>query len=88
MVMGFERFDCKDIFTLTDILSILPKEFKTDSSIAVIVISINGGVWGVSYEDCIETYVFYPNQELIDALYQLLIWAIENNHVNLKTDKK
>lgn len=26
--------------------------------------------------------------ELIDALYKLLIWAIENNYINTNSDKK
>lgn len=66
------------IITLEHILELLPKEFTINSNIAVLVISTSDGKWCTSYEDNIETYAFYINEELIDVLYQLLIWTTEN----------
>lgn len=89
MVMGFERFDCKDIFTLTDILSILPKEIEYNGLTYGLNMWVDKGIWYLEYVaeirfnqwDTLTTDNFeYP--ELIDSLYQLLIWVIENGHYN------
>ena len=78
------------IFTLTDILSILPKEITTSETI------IGDDFTSALYIewDCILKkwncgYYMLPRPvdvgvapELIDALYQLLIWVIENGHLN------
>lgn len=73
------------VFTLADILSIIPKEFKVNTNIAVLVISTHHGIWTVGYEDNLGNYINYINQELIDSLYQLLIWAIEHKYVNINS---
>ncbi|MDE6410036.1 MAG: hypothetical protein K2K81_07325 [Muribaculaceae bacterium] len=75
-------------FTLTDILSILPKEI--DGYHLSIEASSQG--YEVSYmlwDIGDEAYHFMgatERPELIDALNQLAIWCLENNHI--KTDKK
>lgn len=78
MVMGFERFDCKDIFTLTDILLILPKEILVENRPEPISIYWNGKEkgWSAYYPFASTPKIVEP--ELIDSLYQLLIWTIEN----------
>lgn len=87
------------IFTLTDILSLLPKEIEVDFPNA------DGGIdtedcylctqWCINgdYSDNHQWCVFYTPgfqvvgdscaKELIDALYKCLIWAIDHKHVKL-----
>ena len=67
----------KPIFTLSDLLSILPKE-------------INGSDLGMEYDSEFQQWwagynavSLEPAHELIDALYQLLIWVLKNNHGNI-----
>ena len=85
------------IFTLTDILSIMPKEIDRKE-----LVILNGnktsicgygeydsqqGLYGKNADGVIDG--IYPQiyaPELIDALNQLLIWAIEQGH--LKTERK
>lgn len=78
------------IFTLTDILEILPKEIEVYCEEELIPlhldITTSGlGNWEVSYSE-INTLKTAP--ELIDALYRILIWCIENGHYSPKNEKK
>ena len=86
-----ETFIFNKIFTFTDILSILPKEIDNGYNLNI---DITGKYYGAAYvcwdEDenwdavikdiCFEAIA----SELIDALYQLLCWVIENGYINLK----
>ena len=75
------------IFTLADLLSLLPKEIKRDSLDRPYVLHI------IREED--RTIAAYRRDwdsitgadkrtsEFIDSLYELLLWAIDNNHVKL-----
>lgn len=95
MVMGFERFEVKDVFVLSDILSILPKEIK-DSNLDIISTQVDiknykkVSGWMVTYIDNHNDLAFgdksiFQSSELIDALSQMLIWCLENGY--LKTEK-
>ena len=74
----------KLIFSLTDILSILPKEINGYH------LNIEASEQG--YEVCYklwDTYHFMgatESPELIDALYQLLIWCLEHKIIKLNKD--
>ena len=83
-------------FRLEDILSILPKEI--DGNILVINATefnketekLEEG-WTAFYVNCKYDVAFgeesiFSAPELIDALNQLAIWCLENNHI--KTEKK
>lgn len=75
------------IFTLADILSLLPKEIEApdywgEVDTCSLGITTNNDVWEVSYYGV--DNVFRKAPELIDALYTLLVWAIENDYLNLK----
>lgn len=68
------------LFTLTDLLSILPKEIKIHRDGDTLSMIYHCGQWRVGYTNCAE----YCNHtkvapELIDALYQLLIYVLDNN---------
>lgn len=85
-----ETFIFNKIFTLTDILSILPKEIEYHH----LDIEASNAGYHVSYmlwDSCDEAYHYMgatERPELIDALNSLLIWAIENKYVTPKQEKK
>ena len=73
------------LFTLSDLLSILPKEIKTDDSASMNLVFYWNRVnkkWGAYYDNDPEIKLA---PELIDALNNLLIWTIEQGY--LKTEK-
>ena len=74
-------------FSLTDILSILPKEIESEGEKEDLNIVMDN--WGalVGYPKFHKKYgCAFTAPELIDALYQLAIYCLENNHI--KTEKK
>ena len=82
-------------FTLTDILSILPKEIIADTIMGedfpcalTIRWDENRKVWHCAYECLPLPLTVGESPELIDALNSLLIWAIESNHYNPKSEEK
>lgn len=79
MVMGFERFEVKDIFTLADLLRILPKEIKVDKVNLSLVMEWQCDKWYVCYMGHGYMKADHSAPELIDALNSLLIWVLENN---------
>ena len=95
IVMGFERFEVKDVFTLADILSILPKEIGhmrilTINSTDTLYFAFYAH-WEKEYMDSCEEKVIhgindkaFSAPELIDALYELLIWCLEQKIIKLK----
>ena len=84
------------VFTLTNILSILPKEIE-DSNLDIISTQVDiknhkkiSG-WMVTYLDSHNDLAFgdesiFQAPELIDALNQLLIWCLENKIIKLNKD--
>ena len=96
MVIGFERFEVKDVFTLADILSILPKEIE-DSNLDIISTQVDiknhkkVSGWMATYIGSHNDLTFtdglvFQAPELINALYSLLIWCLENKIIKLKED--
>lgn len=81
-------------FTLADLLSISPKEitvtmeFYDVDRLACLHISSTNEKWYVSYKYEFEEREYwckmFNSEELIDALYKLLLWAIDHNHVKLE----
>ena len=73
--------ECR-IFTLADILDILPKKVKIHRDGDTLSMIYHCGQWRVGYSNCAE----YCNHtkvapELIDALYSLLLWCLEKGYV-------
>lgn len=86
--------ELKPCFSLADILSILPKEIE-DSNLDIISTQVDiknhkkVSGWMATYIGSHNDLTFtdglvFQAPELIDALYQLLIWCIDNKHINLK----
>lgn len=81
------------IFKIEDLLSLLPKEitvtmeFYDVDRLACLHISSTNERWYVSYKYEFEEREYWCKmfiyEELIDALYKLLLWAIAHNHVKL-----
>lgn len=72
------------IFTLADILDILPKKVKKHRDGDTLSMIYHCGQWRVGYSNCAE----YCNHtkvapELIDALYSLLLWCLEKGYVKV-----
>lgn len=81
------------IFTLSDLLSLLPKEitvtmeFYGVDRLACLHISSTNEKWYVSYKYEFEEREYwckmFNSEDITDALYKLLLWAIDHNHVKL-----
>lgn len=77
------------IFTLADILDILPKEFNVNGTPARLqMYNHSAEYWIVSYviyDGATLTYqkLCSTEAELIDALYSLLVWCLEKGYVKL-----
>lgn len=81
------------IFNIADILSILPKEIIADTIMGenfpcalTIRWDENRKVWHCAYECLPLPLNVGESPELIDALYSLLIWCLENKIIKLKED--
>lgn len=90
---GIQRLnDDSSIFTLTDILSILPKEIKfgiTTYHLNIDYPPINQvAARYIDEDDEDNDLKGFMCDELIDSLYLLLIWVIEIGFVKLNTEKK
>lgn len=75
------------VFSLSDLLSLLPKEIEQGNATYELLIEGVETNWRVRYYYAdLEVYDYteaFNEEELIDALYNLLLWAIDNNHVKL-----
>lgn len=73
------------VFILTDLLEILPKEIitKNNSYHAFLNMYIIDEMWIAVYEYiAFDSDIVVKNtKELIDALYELLLWAIEERYL-------
>ncbi len=82
-----ERRELLPIFTLTDILDILPKEIRHNGCTYKLNIDYPPiGMVAARYnteEDDLDSLKGYLCEELIDALYSLLVWCLEKGYVKL-----
>lgn len=71
------------IFTLSDILSLLPKRISKNDACLTIIANYNDWWVGYEYDSAlsgkIDSVAGYPAPELIDALYELLCWILKNS---------
>lgn len=77
-------------FRLTDLLEILPKEIKPNKGwqkadyYELVITHTKEDEWDVNYYswNCEEFLSNIPEtHELIDALYELTVWCLENGHL-------
>lgn len=74
------------VFNLTDLLKILPKyiegnEVRNEDGKAFIIISYIDDIWNCTYGGLSYKDGFKCKSELIDALYELLLWVIEAGYL-------
>lgn len=75
-----------EMFTLSDIIAMLPKEIDVcydggEVDTCILGITTHNDGWEVSYYGV--DSIFFESSELIDALYELLIWCIKNKDIEL-----
>lgn len=78
--------DDMPIFTLADLLELLPKELMIDGVTYYLNI-LCMETWVANYINAVGddyvTGILHSTTELIDALYELLLWTIDNGHIDL-----
>ena len=76
----------RSIYTLTDILSILPKEIEIDGEQEDLNIVMDNSNALVGYPKFHEKHgCAFISPELIDALNKLLFWCLKNGHLKTET---
>lgn len=80
---GLERYDIVPVFTLQEILNVLPKYISKNQVIYALTIwySKSANNWLIAYYDMHNVIELYMDEELIDAAYNLLCWCIENGYI-------
>ena len=73
-------FDKKPVFTSQDIIELLPREV-TDYKL---LINKQRDSYSVSYENTDSFLVSFCRVELLDCLYEMLLWVIDNDYLETK----
>ena len=78
-------WDYQRLFSLTDLLEILPKEIEIDNKKYGLFTEFNSQ-YAFAYYYSVNTTSLgcQRKEEFIDALYELTIWCIENGHLKFK----
>lgn len=77
------------IFTLADLLTLLPNNYPGDEAdsgdkrVYLTITAVDWNRWMAKYATINEVIAARTNDEMIDAVYELLLWAIDRNHVKL-----
>lgn len=70
-------------FTSQDIIELLPHEV-TDYADYQLLINKQRDSYSVSYENTDSFLVSFCRVELLDCLYEMLLWVIDNNYLETK----
>ena len=76
-------FDKKPVFTSQDIIELLPREV-TDYADCQLLINKQRDSYSVSYENTDSFLVSFCRVELLDCLYEMLLWVIDNDYLETK----
>ena len=76
-------FDKKPVFTSQDIIELLPREV-TDYADYQLLIDKQRDSYSVSYENTDSFLVSFCRVELLDCLYEMLLWVIDNDYLEKK----
>ena len=76
-------FDKKPVFTSQDIIELLPHEV-TDYADYQLLIDKQRDSYSVSYENTDSFLVSFCRVELLDCLYEMLLWVIDNDYLETK----
>lgn len=81
---GIVRIPRQPIFTLTDLLSLLPVDIYYEHKTYELAMRFIFEKWHVEYSrDNLDILAITHATELIDALYEMVLWCLDNNHVKL-----
>lgn len=72
-------------FTLKDLSELLPKKIQPNNKGILYHLEIiydEDNIWKVSYTDNFNALEYFYNKLLIDALYEMFCWCIENKFIN------
>ena len=76
-------FDKKPVFTSQDIIELLPREVA-DSADYQLLINKQRDSYSVSYGNTDSFLVSFCRVELLDCLYEMLLWVIDNDYLETK----
>lgn len=77
--------DCRvDVFSLTDLLEILPKEIEYQDLKYQIRIEWDEEWYADYVEDGYSGVITAKAEELIDALYELCVWCLESKYLKFE----
>ena len=76
-------FNKTPVFTSQDIIELLPREV-TDSADYQLLIDKQRDSYSVSYENTDSFLVSFCRVELLDCLYEMLLWVIDNDYLEKK----
>ena len=76
-------FDKKPVFTSQDIIELLPHEV-TDYADCQLLINKQRDSYSVSYENTDSFLLSFCRVELLDCLYEMLLWVIDNDYLEKK----
>ena len=76
-------FDKKPVFTSQDIIELLPREV-TDYADYQLLIDKQRDSYSVSYENTDSFLVSFCRVDLLDCLYEMLLWVIDNDYLETK----
>lgn len=77
------------IFTLADLLSLLPNNYPGDEldsggkRVYLTIAAVDWNRWMAKYSTVNKVIAARIHDEMIDSVYELLLWAIDHNHVKL-----
>lgn len=83
------RTPTQPIFTLADLLSFLPNNYpgdeldSGDKRVYLTIIAVDWNRWMAKYSTVNKVIAARIHDEMIDSVYELLLWAIDHNHVKL-----
>lgn len=83
IITPLERREILPIFTLADLLALLPKNIDTIYSLEICADNSGWDIVYGTYHEGYEPKHIAADKELVNALYSALCWAIDHNHVKL-----
>ena len=71
-------------FTLRDVIELLPESIKVKSSIYNLSIDYYANEFIIHYTYDYEPFIQFNNNDILQAVYNVLLWIIENGFLKAK----
>lgn len=78
-----------EVFDIGELLSLLPNNYpgdeldSGDKRVYLTITAVDWNRWMAKYSTINKVIAARTNNEMIDSVYEILLWAIDNNHVKL-----